>query len=401
MTLQRLTILGSTGTIGVNTLRVVADHPNRYVIHALTAHRNLGLLAEQCRQFNPCYAVLAEGDDAESLQRMLRSTGVATEVLSGADALAAVASEDTVDTVMAAIVGSAGLLPTLAAASAGKKVLLANKEALVMAGDILQQAARQSGAAILPIDSEHNAIFQCLPMNAQARFDHANERGFDRIVLTASGGPFRDLPASGFDTITPEQACAHPNWVMGRKISVDSATLVNKGLELIEASYLFDTPPARIDVVVHPQSIVHSMVYYRDGSVLAQLGNPDMRTPIAYGLAWPERIAAGVAPLDLVKAGKLEFRQPDLARFPGLGLGRAAAEAKGAVPNIFNAANEMAVAAFLARQLGFSQIPAIIAEVMDLLDCSAPQTLGDVLEIDARSRALTAGLIVKAGGSPV
>lgn len=397
---QRLTILGSTGTIGVNTLRVVAEHSDRYVIHALTAHRNTTLLAEQCRIFNPRYAVLAQGNEAESLQLTLRKAGSATEVLHGAEALAAVASAVEVDAVMAAIVGSAGLLPTLAAASAGKKVLLANKEALVMAGDIFLQAARASGAAILPIDSEHNAIFQCLPMNAQARFDNASEHGFDRIVLTASGGPFRDMPAAAFAAVTPEQACAHPNWVMGRKISVDSATLVNKGLELIEASYLFDTPPSRIDVVVHPQSIVHSLVYYRDGSVLAQLGNPDMRTPIAYGLAWPQRIASGVERLDLVKAGKLEFRQPDPERFPGLALGRAAAEARGPAPNIFNAANEMAVAAFLARQLGFQQIPAIIAQALNLLDCPAPRTLGDVLEIDARSRALTAGLIVKAGGSP-
>ena len=392
---QRLTILGSTGTIGVNTLRVVAEHPQQFALYALTAHHNSKLLGEQCRRFTPRFAVLGNAKDAAALQGSLREDGVATEVLYGGDALASVASADDVDTVMAAIVGGAGLLPTLAAARSGKKVLLANKEALVMAGDIFMDAARKSGAAILPIDSEHNAIFQCLPMNAGARFDHDPAAGFERIVLTASGGPFRQLPVERFASITPEQACAHPNWVMGRKISVDSATLVNKGLELIEASYLFDTPPSRIDVVVHPQSIIHSLVYYRDGSVLAQLGNPDMRTPIAYGLAWPERIAAGVAPLDLARIGRLDFMEPDLSRFPGLALGRSAAEARGAAPNIFNAANEIAVAAFLARQIGFQQIPAIIAEALNVLDCPTPRSLSDVLATDAKARELSATLVDK------
>ncbi|MES2605854.1 MAG: 1-deoxy-D-xylulose-5-phosphate reductoisomerase [Pseudomonadota bacterium] len=401
---QRLTILGSTGTIGVNTLRVVAEHPGQFFIHALTAHSNSKLLAAQCRQFVPRFAVLGSALEAAQLQQQLRNEGLATEVLHGTEALVAMASSPDVDTVMAAIVGGAGLLPTLAAARTGKKVLLANKEALVMAGDIFTEAARCSGAAILPIDSEHNAIFQCLPMNEQGRFQPVAATGFERIVLTASGGPFRLLPAADFAAITPDQACAHPNWVMGRKISVDSATLVNKGLELIEASYLFDTPPNQIDVVVHPQSIVHSMVYYRDGSVLAQLGNPDMRTPIAYGLAWPARIKAGVTPLDLTRIGRLDFMEPDLQRFPGLALGRAAAESKGSAPNIFNAANEIAVAAFLARQISFQQIPAIIAETLSRLDCPGPRTLSDVLAIDASARELSSTLVdqlvAKAGELP-
>lgn len=357
---QQLTILGATGSIGVNTLRVVEQNPGRFEIFALTANNNRKLLLEQCVAFSPRYAVLCEDTHATELRSELRNRGCATEVLCGAQALADVASAPEVDSVMAAIVGGAGLLPTLAATRSGKKVLLANKEALVMSGELFVQAAAQSGARVLPIDSEHNAIFQCLPVNNRARFDHREEAGFAKIVLTASGGPFLNLPASAFAGITPEQAVAHPNWQMGRKISVDSATLVNKALELIEASYLFDTPPDQIDILVHPQSIIHSLVYYRDGSVLAQLGNPDMRTPIAYGLAWPERVDAGVQPLDLARIGKLNFEEPDLQRFPGLSLGRAAAEARGAAPIIFNAANEIAVAAFLARQIGFTQIPVII-----------------------------------------
>lgn len=393
-----VTILGSTGSIGVNTLRVLAEHPGKFSVHALTANSNSALLASQCREFSPRYAVMRDAAGAVQLQSELKNSGLATEVLYGQAALTAVASAPEVDTVMAAIVGGAGLVPTLAAVTAGKKVLLANKESLVMAGDLFMEAARNSGAAILPIDSEHNAIFQCLPMNAQARFEHSHLSGFEKIVLTASGGPFRALPAEQFAQVSPEQACAHPNWVMGRKISVDSATLVNKGLELIEASYLFAVPPARIEVVIHPQSIIHSLVYYRDGSVLAQLGNPDMRTPIAFGLAWPERIHAGVELLDLVRTGRLEFQAPDLERFPGLALGRAAAEARGASPIVFNAANEVAVAAFLAGQLSFVQIPAIIAGTLESAVFPAPLTLSDVLQIDAESKALSAELIVKAAG---
>jgi 1-deoxy-D-xylulose-5-phosphate reductoisomerase len=392
---QQLTILGATGSVGVNTLRVVAENPERFGIFALTANRNHALLQQQCLAFNPRYAVLGDEAAAGDLQTRLRSMGCGTEVLCGVEALADVASAPEVDSVMAAIVGGAGLLPTLAAASTGKKVLLANKEALVMSGELFMQAAAQSGAKILPIDSEHNAIFQCLPVNSGARFEHQAGCGFAKIVLTASGGPFLNLPASAFAGITPEQAVAHPNWQMGRKISVDSATLVNKALELIEASYLLATPPGQIDILVHPQSIIHSMVYYRDGSVLAQMGNPDMRTPIAYGLAWPERIGAGVAPLDLARVGKLNFEEPDLQRFPGLSLGRAAAQARGAAPVIFNAANEIAVAAFLARQIGFMQIPAIIDATLQALACANPGSLQEVLAIDAQSRRMAEKLTNK------
>jgi 1-deoxy-D-xylulose-5-phosphate reductoisomerase len=392
---QVLTILGSTGSIGVNTLRVVQEHPERFQIYALTAHHNLALLAEQCQRFNPRYAVVISSQAGVDLKQRLADLACSSEVLVGTEALAHVASANEVTTVMAAIVGGAGLLPTLAAARTGKKVLLANKEALVMAGDLFMQAAKASGARILPIDSEHNAIFQCLPVNAEARFSHEPNHGFAKIVLTASGGPFRSLPYERFAHITPAQACSHPNWQMGRKISVDSASLVNKSLELIEASYLFDTPPALIDIVIHPQSVIHSLVYYRDGSVLAQLGNPDMRTPIAYGLAWPQRIDAGVEMLDLTKLARLDFEEPDFVRFPGLALGRQVAEARGSAPIIFNAANEIAVAAFLDGQLSFTEIPAIIAEALQRQDYPNPQSLAEVLEIDERTRALSRTLLVK------
>lgn len=395
---QQLTILGATGSVGVNTLRVVEQHPDRFAVFALTANRNHGLLLQQCLTFNPRYAVIADESVAAELQAALHGKGCATEVLCGADALADVASAPEVDSVMAAIVGGAGLLPSLAAAKTGKKVLLANKEALVMSGELFMQAAARSGACVLPIDSEHNAIFQCLPVNQRARFENQHCSGFAKIVLTASGGPFLNLPAAAFAGITPEQAVRHPNWQMGRKISVDSATLINKALELIEASYLFETEPALIDILVHPQSIIHSMVYYRDGSVLAQLGNPDMRTPIAYGLAWPDRIEAGVQSLDLASIGKLNFEEPDLMRFPGLSLGRAAAAAKGAAPIIFNAANEVAVAAFLAGQTGFQQIPAIIDATLQALVCDSPRDLQEVLAIDAQSRRMAEKMMNKYSG---
>jgi 1-deoxy-D-xylulose-5-phosphate reductoisomerase len=385
-TLQRVTILGATGSIGVNTLRVIAAHRHAYEVFALTANRNTQLLLEQCVSFNPRFAVTADELQAAELRQQLRSTGCLTEVLCGVDGLVAVASAAEVDAVMAAIVGGAGLLPTLAAARAGKKVLLANKEALVMAGELFTRAAVSSGARILPIDSEHNAIFQCLPIDRDGRFDQNPGHGFSKIVLTASGGPFRDADLASLAQVTPDQACAHPNWKMGRKISVDSATMINKALELIEASYLFDTPANSIEILIHPQSIVHSMVYYRDGSVLAQLGNPDMRTPIAYGLAWPQRIDAGVLPLDLAALGRLDFTPADPLRFPGLTLGRQAAESRGAAPIVFNAANEIAVASFLAGQLGFPAIPVIIDQVLQRLDTSAPSTLDDVLDIDRRAR---------------
>jgi 1-deoxy-D-xylulose-5-phosphate reductoisomerase len=390
---QRVSILGATGSIGVNTLRVIAAHPSEYEVFALTANRNTQLLLEQCLAFRPRFAVTAGAEQALELREHLAAAGLATEVLSGVAGLVDVASAPEVDAVMAAIVGGAGLVPTFAAAMAGKKVLLANKEALVMAGDLFMQAARDNGARILPIDSEHNAIFQCLPIDRAGRFDQDFDHGFSRIVLTASGGPFREAPLETLAQVTPDQACAHPNWKMGRKISVDSATMINKALELIEASYLFDTPADRIDILIHPQSIVHSMVYYRDGSVLAQLGNPDMRTPIAYGLAWPRRIDAGVRPLDLASVGRLDFIPADPLRFPGLALGRQVAGNKGAAPVIFNAANEVAVAAFLAGQVGFTAIPAIIDGVLQQLDLPAPGSLEDVLETDRQARSAATALL--------
>jgi len=394
---QVLTILGATGSIGVSTLKVISAHPERFSLFALSAHNNVKLLVEQCLQFRPRHVVLTTEAAAREVRASLQSAGLAVEVHHGDQALAWIASAPEVDTVMAAIVGGAGLLPTLAAARAGKKVLLANKEALVMAGELFLDAATASGARVLPIDSEHNAIFQCLPMDSQGRFDHSREHGFARIVLTASGGPFRDWPLAAMQDVTPAQACAHPNWQMGQKISVDSATLVNKALELIEASYLFATPADQIDILIHPQSIVHSLVYYRDGSVLAQLGNPDMRTPIAYGLAWPERIDAGVKALDLAAVGRLDFLPPDPARFAGLQLGRRVAESRGSAPIIFNAANEVAVAAFLAGQLGFAEIPAIIDAVLQAMICAAPADLETVLEIDREARVLARQLLPQMG----
>jgi len=324
----------------------------------------------------------------------LREAGLETQVLWGEEGLVEVASAKQTDIVMAAIVGGAGLVPTLAATRAGKKVLLANKEALVMAGELFMQAAIDNGAPILPIDSEHNAIFQCLPVNSLGRFNDHHEAGVAKLLLTASGGPFRDLPLQSLASVTPQQACAHPNWVMGRKISVDSASMVNKALELIEASYLFGLQADRIDILLHPQSIVHSLVSYRDGSVLAQLGNPDMRTPIAYGLAWPGRIDAGVPALDLIATGKLEFHQPDHRRFPALPLGREVATARGAAPIIFNAANEVAVAGFLNGQVGFTQIPVIIDRVLQDLDLPAPGDLESILQTDREARAMAGKYLV-------
>ena len=395
--MQSVTILGATGSIGVNTLRVLAAHPQRFSVFALSAYSNKELLLTQCLAHRPLHAVTGDAQSAAWLVEQLRAADVKTEVHHGAAALVAIASAPEVHTVMAAIVGGAGLMPTLAAARSGKKVLLANKEALVMAGELFMNAAAEGGARILPIDSEHNAIFQCLPIDAQARFARRAGDGFAKIVLTASGGPFREWSVEAMAAATVAQALKHPNWSMGQKISVDSATLVNKALELIEASYLFATPAEQIDIVIHPQSIVHSLVYYRDGSVLAQLGNPDMRTAIAYGLAWPERIDSGVQGLDLAAIGKLEFRAPDPVRFPGLRLGRQAAAMRGAAPIVFNAANEIAVAAFLAGQVGFGQIPVIIERVMERLDCRAPSDLESVLVLDAESRALARELVPKSG----
>ncbi len=378
-----LTVLGSTGSIGQSTLDVVARHADRYRVHALTAYRQDDLLFEQCRQFSPRFAVLLDDQAAKQLRQRISAAGLPTEVLCGVEALEQVSAAAEVDAVMAAIVGAAGLRPTLAAARAGKKILLANKETLVMAGQVFMDAVRASGSALLPIDSEHNAIFQSLPRTYAGDMKAS---GVSRILLTASGGPFRNTPLSGLQSVTPEQACAHPNWSMGRKISVDSATMMNKGLEVIEAHWLFNAPAEAIEVVVHPQSVIHSLVQYVDGSVLAQLGNPDMRTPIAYALAYPERMDAGVAPLDLFKVAKLDFVAPDFERFPCLALAYQALRAGGTAPAALNAANEVAVAAFLERQIPFLAIPRLIEEVLTALPVQPVRVLEDVLEADRAAR---------------
>ncbi len=382
--MKRVAILGSTGSIGVSTLDVVARHPDRYVVTALAAANNRARLLEQCLRFQPRVAVLQSAEAAQALARDLLAARSTTHVLCGDAALAEVAASADVDVVMAAIVGAAGLPSTLAAARTGKQVLVANKESLVMAGALVVEAARRSGAVLVPIDSEHNAVFQCLPGTFRTG---TAPQGIRRILLTASGGPFLRASREHMAHVTPDQACAHPRWRMGRKISVDSATLMNKGLELIEACVLFGMEPARVSVVVHPQSIVHSMVEYVDGSILAQLGNPDMRTPIAHALGWPERIASGVESLDLVAAARLDFEAPDLARFPALGLARAAAEAGGTAPAALNAANEVAVAAFLEGRLGFLAIPALIDQVMGAHRNGPARELDEVLETDRWARS--------------
>ena len=376
-------ILGSTGSIGTSTLDVVARHPDKFRIVALTANSQVDLLFRQCQQFKPRYAVLLDEAAAIQLRQRVREAGLSTEVLSGMAALEQVVVLPEVDAVMAAIVGAAGLRPTLAAAHAGKKILLANKETLVMAGNVFMDAVRASGSMLLPIDSEHNAIFQALPRGYDGNLA-AN--GVRRILLTASGGPFRNTPLGELHNVTPEQACAHPNWVMGRKISVDSASMMNKGLEVIEAHWLFNASADDIQVVIHPQSVIHSLVEYVDGSVLAQLGNPDMRTPIAYGLAYPERIDAGVAPLDLFKVATMNFVAPDFERFPCLALAYQALRAAGTAPAVLNAANEVAVAAFLDKQISFLSIPRVIEAVLDALPVSTVGCLDDVLGADAEAR---------------
>ena len=381
--MQRLTVLGSTGSIGKSTLDVVARHPDKYQITALTANQQDDLLFEQCQRFHPRYAVLLDEAASDRLKKNLQIAGIATEVLCGTAALEKVSVLPEVDAVMAAIVGAAGMPPTLAAANAGKKILLANKETLVLAGHLFMEAIHRSGSALLPIDSEHNAIFQALPR------DYAGDMrtsGVSKILLTASGGPFRNTPIEQLQNVTPEQACAHPNWSMGRKISVDSASMMNKGLEVIEAHWLFNASADDIQVVVHPQSVIHSMVQYVDGSVLAQMGNPDMRTPIAYALAYPERIAAGVAPLDLFQIAKLDFVAPDFVRFPCLGLAYQALRAGGTVPALLNAANEVAVAAFLDRKIAFLDIPRLIESVLGSVARRKVNILQDVLNADAAAR---------------
>ena len=377
-------ILGSTGTIGVNTLDVIARHSARFEVFALTANNNVDALFEQCRIWRPRYAVLVEPDAATCLHTRCRDAALDVEVLAGVDALALVAAHAEVDYVMAGIVGAAGLLPNLAAAQAGKRVMLANKESLVMSGRLFMDAVRDAGAELLPIDSEHNAVFQCMPTDFARGLEAV---GVQRILLTASGGPFRTLPLEDLATVTAAQACAHPNWVMGRKISVDSATMMNKGLEVIEACWLFGTTPRNVDVVIHPQSVIHSLVQYVDGSVLAQLGNPDMRTPIAYALAWPERCASGVEPLDLFTVRKLDFEQPDYDRFPCLRLARDAMARGGTAPAILNAANEVAVAAFLDGRIGFTTIPQLVERVLGQLTVHEADELAAILADDALARA--------------
>ncbi|MCS3902523.1 1-deoxy-D-xylulose-5-phosphate reductoisomerase [Methylohalomonas lacus] len=379
-----VTILGATGTIGLNTLDVIGRHPDRYRVVALTANRDVERMAGLCRQWQPAYAVMADADAAEQLRQQLGDCPQ-VQVRAGNEALAEVAALDETDYVMAAIVGGAGLLPTLAAARAGKRVLLANKEALVMSGRLFMDAVRDHGAELLPIDSEHNAIFQCLPPDHQSRGLAA--AGVERILLTASGGPFRDMPLDQLAQVTPDQACAHPNWVMGRKISVDSATMMNKGLEVIEACWLFDTTPANIQVVLHPQSVIHSLVQYCDGTVLAELGNPDMRTPIAHALAWPERVAAGVEALDLFAVARLDFQPPDMTRFPCLHLAAEAMHAGGTATAIMNAANEVAVEAFLDQRIRFTDIARVVEATLAQGRVEPATALETVLAADAKARS--------------
>ena len=383
MSVELISVLGATGSIGRSTLDVLARHPERYRVFALSGYSRLTELEQLCLQHRPQFAVVADLAAAAVLRDGLRAAGLATEVLVGEKGLCDVAAHADVDVVMAAIVGTAGLLPTLAAVRAGKKVLLANKEALVMSGALFMQAVRDGGAQLLPIDSEHNAIFQCLPMDFA---DGLEQVGVRRILLTASGGPFRELPLEQLASVTPEQACAHPNWSMGRKISVDSASMMNKGLELIEACWLFDARPEQVEVVIHPQSVIHSLVDYVDGSVLAQLGNPDMRTPIAHALAWPERVASGVAPLDLFRIGRLDFQEPDLQRFACLRLARQAAEAGGSAAALLNAANEVAVETFLQRRIGFTQIAQLNEAVLNSLPATPVENLEAVLAADRSAR---------------
>ena len=382
---QQITVLGATGSIGLSTLDVIARHPDRYQTFALTGYSRLAELLALCIKHRPQVAVVPDERAASQLQADLRAAGLNTEVLVGEEGLCQVSSAPEVDSVMAAIVGAAGLRPTLAAVNAGKKILLANKEALVMTGDLFMQAVRRSGSVLLPIDSEHNAIFQCLPRDFSRGLGNVGVR---RILLTASGGPFRETPLAELEHVTPDQACAHPNWSMGRKISVDSASMMNKGLELIEACWLFDARPEQVEVVIHPQSVIHSLVDYVDGSVLAQLGNPDMRTPIANALAWPERIDSGVAPLDLFAVARLDFQRPDEQRFPCLRLAREAAMAGNSAPAMLNAANEVAVAAFLDGRIRYPQIARIIEDVLNSEPVVAVDELEAVFAADSKARML-------------
>ncbi len=392
MKIQNVTVLGSTGSIGVSTLDVIRRHPDRYRAFALCAHRQIDSLFAQCLEFRPQFAVLRDAGLAAQLTERCRTAGLLTEVKFGVDALIEMSSLPEVDSVMAAIVGAAGLEPTLAAARAGKKLMLANKEVLVMAGELFMHAVRQHGATLLPVDSEHNAIFQSLPADFGRGLAAC---GVEKILLTASGGPFRNTPLAELSGVTPDAACAHPNWVMGRKISVDSATMMNKGLEVIEAHWIFAAPPEMIQVVVHPQSVIHSAVQYADGSVLAQLGNPDMRTPIAYALAYPERVAAGVEPLDLFKIARLDFFEPDFERFRCLQLAYDVLREGGTASAILNAANEVAVAAFLDGRLSFLGIARLNEALLAALPARPEGSLEDVLAADIEARRLASQMILE------
>ncbi|MEZ7785808.1 1-deoxy-D-xylulose-5-phosphate reductoisomerase [Neisseria perflava] len=392
MTQQVLTILGSTGSIGESTLDVVSRHPEKFRVFALAGHRQVDKLAAQCKQFRPEYAVVGDAGHAAELEKKLKQEGIDTQVLYGTQALIDVASADEVSGVMCAIVGAAGLPSALAAAQKGKTIYLANKETLVVSGALFMETARQNGAAVLPIDSEHNAIFQVLPRDYTGRL---NEHGINSIILTASGGPFLNTDLSTFDSITPEQAVKHPNWSMGRKISVDSASMMNKGLELIEAHWLFNCPPEKLEVVIHPQSVIHSMVRYRDGSVLAQLGNPDMRTPIAYCLGLPERIHSGVSELDFGALSALTFQKPDFDRFPCLKLAYQAMNAGGAAPCVLNAANEVAVAAFLDKRIKFTDIAKVVAHCLAQDFSDGHHDIEGLLAQDAQTRRQAEAFIGK------
>ncbi len=395
MKTERVSVLGSTGSIGRNTLDVIGRNRDLFRVHALSAHRNVALLAEQCARFDASLAVIADASLEDELAKALKQAGAGAEIMSGEPGLLEAAGGPETDIVMAAIVGAAGLSSTFEAAHRGKKILLANKESLVIAGEVFVAEARRNKARVIPVDSEHNAIFQALPEG----FEHGlTERGVEKIILTASGGPFRELPADRFRDVTPEQACNHPNWSMGRKISVDSATLMNKGLEVIEARWLFNADPGQIEVLVHPQSIVHSMVAYRDGSVLAQMGTPDMRTPIAHALAWPSRIEAGVDRLNLAQMNDLSFEKPDLQRFPCLGLAFEAMASGASAPVTLNAANEIAVDAFLDGRIGFDGIPSLVANVMERIPVSAIENLQDVMRQDQRARREASDWVKKIHG---
>ncbi len=388
--MKQLTLLGSTGSIGCSTLDVVRHNPDRFAVTALVAGKNVARMAEQCLEFTPRYAVMDDAASARELREILTQHGSRTEVLSGQQAACEMAALEEVDQVMAAIVGAAGLLPTLAAIRAGKRVLLANKESLVTCGRLFMEAVKESGAQLLPVDSEHNAIFQSLPQPFQRNLGYADleQNGVASILLTGSGGPFRETPLSELAAMTPDQACRHPNWSMGRKISVDSATMMNKGLEYIEARWLFNASARQMEVLIHPQSVIHSMVRYQDGSVLAQLGEPDMRTPIAHTMAWPDRVSSGVKALDFCSLSTLSFAAPDYNRYPCLKLAMEAFEQGQAATTTLNAANEVTVAAFLDSRIRFTDIAALNLSVLERIDLREPQSIDDVLAVDAQAREM-------------